>query len=126
MVYNTSTSSICWGSESNDITNFTWITGQEGIFFFKVVITTLPALPDYFFPENLDSVPQDLPYLVVDENTMVDQNTMMVVKIKIINYHGVGPCSVTTVVEDSNIRAPPFPPSPLPKKLTLENNTFSF
>ena len=63
MVYNTSTSSICWGSESNDITNFTWITGQEGIFFFKVVITTLPALPDYFFPENLDSVPQDLPYL---------------------------------------------------------------
>ena len=63
MVYNTSTSSICWGSESNDITNFTWITGQEGIFFFKVVIATLPALPDYFFPENLDSVPQDLPYL---------------------------------------------------------------
>ena len=64
MVYNTSTSSICWGSESNDITNFTWITGQEGIFFFRVMITTLPALPDYFFPENLDSVPQDLPYLV--------------------------------------------------------------
>ena len=35
-----------------------------GNFFSNVLITTLPALPDYFSPKTLDSVPQDWPYLV--------------------------------------------------------------
>ena len=37
-----------------------------GNFFSNVLITTLPALPalpDYFSPKTLDSVPQDWPYL---------------------------------------------------------------
>ena len=38
-----------------------------GNFFSNVLITTLPALPalpDYFSPKTLDSVPQDWPYLI--------------------------------------------------------------
>ena len=38
-----------------------------GNFFSNVLITTLPALPalpDYFSPKTLDSVPQDWPYLL--------------------------------------------------------------
>ena len=37
-----------------------------GNFFSNVLITTLPALPalpDYFSPKTMDSVPQDWPYL---------------------------------------------------------------
>ena len=38
---------------------------QNEIFLSKVLITILPALPDYLFPKNTDSMPQDLPYLAV-------------------------------------------------------------
>ena len=41
-----------------------------GNFFSNVLITTLPALPalpDYFSPKTLDSVPQDWPYLDLKE-----------------------------------------------------------
>ena len=46
---------------------------QNEIFLSKVLITILPALPDYLLPKNTDSMPQDLPYLgeEVDEGLQV-------------------------------------------------------
>ena len=45
-----------------------------GNFFSNVLITTLPALPalpDYFSPKTLDSVPQDWPYLLLLNNMLL-------------------------------------------------------
>ena len=77
-IHITNISFIAWSSrcffwrKNPLVTKITFITlitcFCQGIFSQIVLITTLPALPalpDYFSPKTLDSVPQDWPYLLV-------------------------------------------------------------